>query len=110
MNHPESRMAAFKELCELIQKIQRQEIVASTEMEDGRKYIPCDSEIGLQVSQAMGVLYVPKEEQKSNGDLFWDLIFDLEQQTGVKVGPGEQDSFGWVTACLHTNQGTLVWG
>lgn len=40
----------------------------------------------------------------------WDRIRDLEIATGVRVGPGERDGFGWVTAVLHTSRDDVVFG
>ena len=30
------------------------------------------------------------------------------ENNGIKVGPGETDQFGWVTGCVHTAKGIIV--
>lgn len=35
---------------------------------------------------------------------------ELTRLCGVTVGPGERDSFGWLSGCIHTNSGTIVYG
>lgn len=35
---------------------------------------------------------------------------ELQVLTGCHVGPGERDSFGWLTAVLYTPSGKVVFG
>lgn len=35
---------------------------------------------------------------------------EVEQATGVRIGPGEQDSFGWLSGVIRTQGGTFVYG
>jgi len=32
------------------------------------------------------------------------------KQTGWRIGPGEQDSFGWLTGVIYTPKGMFVYG
>ncbi len=32
------------------------------------------------------------------------------KDAGFSVTPGEQDSFGWLTGCIHTKKGIIVYG
>jgi len=32
------------------------------------------------------------------------------QMNGFPVTPGEQDSFGWLSGCIHTRHGMIVFG
>lgn len=34
----------------------------------------------------------------------------LLKDAGFNVTPGEQDSFGWLTGCIHTKKGIIVYG
>lgn len=35
---------------------------------------------------------------------------DLLKQEGYDIYPGEVDSFGWVTGCIKTSKGIIVFG
>lgn len=45
-----------------------------------------------------------------NGEPDFDLIDQLFKEHGYFVYPGERDRFGWVTACLQTKKGFIVFG
>lgn len=45
----------------------------------------------------------------SKGGCDWDNISIL-QTKGYSVGPGEKDSFGWLTGVIHTSKGAIVYG
>jgi len=40
----------------------------------------------------------------------FDQIDRLYDEFGYFVVPGERDSFGWVTACIQTKKGFIVFG
>jgi hypothetical protein len=44
------------------------------------------------------------------GDPDWTAIKVLEDRTHYKVFAGEKDSFGWLTGCILTRKGILVFG
>lgn len=44
-----------------------------------------------------------------DGKCNWDAIDELRKR-GFYVGPGEKDSFGWLTAVLVTSKGNIVYG
>jgi hypothetical protein len=44
------------------------------------------------------------------GEPEFDEIDRLYKQYGYFVYPGERDGFGWVTACLQTKKGIIVFG
>ena len=44
------------------------------------------------------------------GDPLFDEIDRLQQEYGYFIFPGERDRFGWVTACLQTKKGFIVFG
>ena len=46
---------------------------------------------------------------KDNGKCNWDSMEHL-QELCYYVHPGEQDSFGWITGCIDTSKGTIVYG
>lgn len=46
----------------------------------------------------------------TKGDPNFDAIDELHQQHGYFVFPGERDRFGWLTACLQTDKGVIVFG
>lgn len=45
-----------------------------------------------------------------NGDPDFDSIDELHHTHGYFVFPGERDRFGWLTACLQTKKGIIVFG
>ena len=44
------------------------------------------------------------------GDPDWASIKVLEDKTHYRVFAGEKDSFGWLTGCILTRKGILVFG
>ena len=44
------------------------------------------------------------------GEPEFDEIDRLHKEHGYFVYPGERDRFGWVTACLQTKKGFIVFG
>ena len=45
-----------------------------------------------------------------NGDPDFDEIDRLFKEYGYFIFPGERDRFGWVTACIQTKKGFIVFG
>jgi hypothetical protein len=45
-----------------------------------------------------------------NGEPVFDEIDRLYKEHGYFVFPGERDRFGWVTACIQTKKGIIVFG
>lgn len=64
------------------------------------------------------ILECSKEIQSLAMELFIDEqgnpIFDnmdvLQQISGFYIFPGERDRFGWLTACIQTKKGIIVFG
>ena len=46
----------------------------------------------------------------SQGEPLFHTIDQLQQEYGYCIFPGERDRFGWVTACLQTKKGIIVFG
>ena len=44
------------------------------------------------------------------GNPLFELMDQLQHEHGYYIFPGERDSFGWVTACLQTKKGFIVFG
>jgi hypothetical protein len=40
----------------------------------------------------------------------FEMIDELYRDYGYFVFPGERDSFGWLTGCLQTKKGIIVFG
>ena len=59
--------------------------------------------IQIAVSQAYDQLIT------SEGACNWDNISTLKEN-GYNVFPGDQDSFGWLTGCIRTKKGIIVYG
>jgi len=45
----------------------------------------------------------------SEGQCVWEQ-HDILKQHGYEVFPGEVDGFGWLTGCIRTKKGILVYG
>lgn len=45
----------------------------------------------------------------NKGGCNWTNINWLKGE-GFNVTTGEQDSFGWLSGCIHTSKGTIVYG
>jgi hypothetical protein len=45
----------------------------------------------------------------SNGECLWDN-HDLLNKNGFSVFAGERDRFGWLTGCIQTEKGIIVYG
>jgi hypothetical protein len=43
------------------------------------------------------------------GQCNWDAIDKLAEQ-GFAVYPGDKDQFGWLTGCIETTKGVIVYG
>lgn len=44
-----------------------------------------------------------------NGECLWDQ-HKILQEAGYDVFPGERDRFGWLTGCIQTTKGVIVYG
>jgi hypothetical protein len=44
------------------------------------------------------------------GSPLFDDMDRLQKEYGYFIYPGERDRFGWVTACLQTKKGFIVFG
>lgn len=47
---------------------------------------------------------------RENGEPNFDAIDEFHKEHGYFVFPGERDRFGWLTACLQTDKGIIVFG
>lgn len=43
------------------------------------------------------------------GQCLWDQ-HELLKEAGYSVFPGERDRFGWLTGCIQTKKGVIVYG
>jgi len=46
---------------------------------------------------------------ESNGECLWDN-HDVLNKNGFSVFAGERDRFGWLTGCIQTEKGIIVYG
>ena len=46
----------------------------------------------------------------SAGGCRWDRHNELNRRWGYRVGPGEQDSFGWLSGIIHGRNFKIVYG
>lgn len=46
----------------------------------------------------------------SDGRTDYTAIRNFERESGCRVGPGEVDSFGWLSGVIYTKAGKIVFG
>lgn len=90
-----------------------QRLVECLKIVDGSS-LPEDTDIRLDVADhplideivflAARLLITDKGEPE------FDEMDRLYNEHGYFIYPGERDQFGWVTACLQTKKGTIVFG
>lgn len=44
------------------------------------------------------------------GEPLFDEMDRLQKEYGYMIFPGERDRYGWLTACLQTKKGVIVFG
>lgn len=73
--------------------------------DDGRTYLSGDKIVEID-EDASGVLI------ESGGYPNYESMGQLKKLSNGRyfVTPGETDSFGWLTGCLHTPAGIIVYG
>jgi hypothetical protein len=45
-----------------------------------------------------------------DGNPMFDEMDRLQKMSGFYIYPGERDRFGWLSACLQTKKGVIVFG
>ena len=90
----------IEELIEKLRMLQEGKLECIiTEGGDGNDYIECDEVEGLCCNHLIA----------SGGRCDWDNIRKV-RNAGFRVYAGEQDSFGWLTGCVETSKGIIVYG
>ena len=71
--------------------------------EDGRTYIRGQEDIDMEASG----LFI-----ESGGYPDYEKMLQLKELSGGKyfITPGEVDSFGWISGCINTPKGIIVYG
>lgn len=64
-----------------------------------------DHELVDEVVSLANTLFVGKE-----GDGLFREMDKLQEKYGYFIFPGERDAFGWVTGCIQTKKGIIVFG
>ena len=97
-------------LIELLKQVELSDEIAQGELsDDGRRYLTngvpdeLPSMIQRILEIADSVLITPK------GECNW-RAHDYLRGFGFNVTKGESDSFGWLTGCIHTKKGIVVYG
>ena len=65
----------------------------------------CDNEFVGEIQSLATTLFVSNE-----GEPLFDTMDQLQKEHGYFIFPGERDRFGWVTGCLQTKKGIIVFG
>lgn len=92
-----------KELQERLQKI-----VKAHPGNDTTDWLCQDGEEDDNVYRTMQILDGYAIKGSTGNALFLNAVCDSME--GYSWGPGETDSFGWLTGVIHTPAGKLVWG
>lgn len=105
--HPETK-DYLTELLDMLKKVESGESEVKSYDYEGRLYIDMNSDNEDDAARiidglACGALI------SSNGRCNWTNIKKVEG-AGYRVFAGEQDSFGWLTGCISTKKGIIVYG
>lgn len=65
----------------------------------------CDNELVREIQDLATTLFV-----SDDGNPMFEEIDKLWQTYGYFIFPGERDRFGWLTACIQTRKGIIVFG
>ena len=76
--------------------------------------LPDDSETILRNNDHVSVKLIKQQANAllitKEGDPAFELIDELYHDHGYFIFPGERDGFGWLTACIQTKKGIIVFG
>ena len=91
------------EFIEMLDKELEGEVDSYEWEEDGRTYIRGQEDIDLEASE----LFI-----ESGGYPNYEAMLQLKELSGGRyfITPGEVDSFGWLTGCINTPKGIIVYG
>ena len=64
-----------------------------------------DHELVDEVASLATTLFVGQK-----GEGLFDEMDKLQERYGYFIFPGERDRFGWVTGCIQTKKGIIVFG
>lgn len=93
----------MKDLINLLSKIENNSEIEKTRYLTDGYYEKLNPDIQIAVKEAYKSLIT------DTGECNWDNIKTLKE-SGYNVFPGEKDSFGWLTGCIKTNKGIIVYG
>jgi hypothetical protein len=98
-----------KDLADLIDKLKKidsgeLEVSVMTDSSDGWTYINTDNEIGMELESLACSCLI-----ETGGKCDWSNIAKVRKE-GFNVFAGESDSFGWLTGCIRTSKGVIVYG
>lgn len=89
---------------ELIKNLQALEVTDLSESDDDRVLKRSDHALVGKIVGLADKLLITHD-----GQCDWDRIEDL-REAGYYVFCGEQDRFGWLTGCIQTKKGIVVYG
>lgn len=96
----------MKELIKMLDSLMESgDFTSTVSDEDGRTYLGGDNVI--EIDYAASALLIDCMGQPD-----YDAMEHLYKMSDGRyiVTPGETDSFGWLTGCLHTPAGIIVYG
>lgn len=95
----------MEKLIEFLQKINNGEIEVTTRRaSDGDLIIQEPEDIVNQISGLACSALITSESR-----CYWQNINELKK-LGFDVYAGEKDSFGWLTGCIQTEKGVIIYG
>jgi len=96
-------MSDVKQLIEALKEVEKDDLVVEGRNVTDGYYDDLPETVRKAVDLADGVLITG--EGRPNFDVFEEI-----KKAGFHVGPGETDSFGWLTGVIRTSKGSLVYG
>jgi hypothetical protein len=80
------------------------EIEANSALPDDYEATLYDDSVS-EIQSLATELFISKE-----GTPLFDEMDRLQKMSGFYIYPGERDGFGWLSACLQTKKGVIVFG
>lgn len=99
------KVSSVAELIDELDKAMESGDLESYTCDDENTYLRGD--LTIELDEAASGLFI-----EADGKPAYELMLDLLELSVGKyyVTPGEVDAFGWLTGCLHTPRGILVYG
>lgn len=113
LNTPQKSESSLPLLVEVLKQVELSDEIAEgtrcSDPSDHRRYLTNGDPDTLHPLIQKAVLLANLELVTPNGECFW-YGHSYLRGFGYNVSKGESDSFGWLSGCIHTKKGIIVYG